>query len=462
MSRKRTRGFRSASGKPQKFRVKIEDLNDAGAGVAYHERRRILVDKTLPGEEVLVEYSPHRPRKDRIHLIKILETSPDRQAPPCAYFEECGGCHLQHIAYPRQLQFKRQILQRLLLAYPALKSIRVHPVEGMPEPLHYRNKSQMPFQEQRGEAVFGLFRAGTHRIIPIDQCLVETRDANRILQIVREWANRYGVVIYDEENHRGILRHVLVRRGMFTHQVMVVLVVTTREVPHWKELLQELKNGVPLLRSVQFNINDRRTNTILGPESLVVWGEPYIEEQLGRNRFRIYPETFFQINTVQMVRLLEKLIQVVPFDREDVVVDLYCGVGAISLYLADRVQQIIGIEAAERAILAARENADDNAITNVDFVQADVLEGLRELQEKAVQPQVIIVDPPRKGLPEALIEEIAAMAPRAVVYISCNPRSLVRDLHRFEESGYIAREIFPFDMFPQTHHVESLTVLHRR
>lgn len=450
-----------------RLKVKIEDLNEAGEGVAFYKKLKINVEKTLPGEEVLIEYLPERPRKDRIRLLKILEPSPHRREAPCPYFAECGGCQLQHLEYSRQLLFKQQQIQRTLLQYPALKQIIVHPPEGMPEPFYYRNKTQMPFQFMdspasggpQGQTIFGLFRSGTHEVIPIEQCLVESRDANRALQIIRDWANRFHVAIYDETRHEGLLRHAVIRKGIFTHQLMVILVVTTGQIPHLAELLRELKAGLPSLHGVQFNLNAEKTNLILGARNIAAWGEPYIEERIGRRRYRVYPHTFFQVNPVQMVRLLDRLVQIAGLQPEDTVVDLYCGVGTIALHLANAVKKVIGIEAAPEAVSAAVQNAADNNIGNAEFFSGDAGQKFRELWESGFQPDVIIVDPPRKGASETLIREICAAAPRTVVYISCNPKTLARDLEIFDQAGYRCKEIFAFDMFPQTYHVESLAVL---
>ncbi|NOX37092.1 MAG: 23S rRNA (uracil(1939)-C(5))-methyltransferase RlmD [Calditrichaeota bacterium] len=460
--KKRKRGNGLALSEPiVRIRTKIEFLNEKGAGVAFHQRHKLTVEKTLPGEEVLVEYRPERPRKDRIVLKKLLEQAPDRVEPPCPFFDECGGCHLQHMAYPLQLRFKQQIIQRLLLAYPSLRSVKVAPVVGMPEPFYYRNKTQMPFQIKGDQVIYGLYRSGTHFLVPIDRCLVESRDANAVLRIIRDWANRSNIPIYDERAHEGILRHVVVRKGMFTNQVMVILVVTTQEVPNWKGALQELKNHLPGLTSVYLNIQPRRTNVILGPENILIWGEPFIYEKIGPLTFRIYPNTFFQINSVQTVRLLEKLTEIAEFSPSESVLDLFSGVGTIALYIARRVRHVVGIESSEEAVQAAIQNAGDNQISNVEFQIGDAEAYLGSPESSAARFTTVIVDPPRKGLDERFIHQLVQLQPEKIVYVSCNPKTLVRDLEIFTRLGYTTDTIYPFDMFPQTYHVESLTLLRR-
>ncbi len=451
---------RPLPGKAARFTVKIEYINEKGFGVAFYQGHQLNIPKTLPGEQVLVEYDPRRHRKDRIHLLKIVEPSPDRRTPPCKYFDECGGCHLQHVEYPRQRQLKRAIVERQRAAYPALKSFNVAEVVGMPEPLHYRNKCQMPFQNQGGAVVYGLYRSGTHQLIAVDECLVESRDANAALKIVKQWAERYHIPPYDEVTREGILRHLVVRKGMFTNQVMVILVVQSREIDTLPRLLQELKFGLPALHSVYLNIQDKPVNTILGEESILIWGEPYIEEQIGRLKFRIYPKTFFQVNSVQTVKLLEHLVQEVQFQPEDVVLDLYSGVGTIALYVAPRVRKVVGVEADLLAVKAANENAANNQIQNAEFISGAAEDQLPALLAE-VEPSVVIVDPPRKGLKPEVVEALLQYQPQKIAYISCNPKTLMRDLAVLVEGGYSGSTIFPFDMFPQTAHIESLVVLER-
>ncbi len=446
---------------PRPLSLTITGLNEKGLGIAHYQGKKILVEKSLPGEQVRIEYNPARFRKDRVHLQAILQASPERVTPPCPYFERCGGCHLQHMSDSTQLAYKQEALGKLLREEPGGATVTVHPVVEMPVPWYYRNKSQMPFRKRGGEVAFGLFRSGTHDLIPVEECRVESREANMALRIIRDWARRYDIAPYDETRHTGLLRYALIRKGTFTHQLMVVLVTTAWKVPHLAQLLPALSTALPGLRSVQVNRNTARTNIILGAESRVVWGTPGIEEQLGKCRFRIYPNTFFQVNSVQFVKLLEKLKKLCDLRPADRVVDLFCGVGVIALSLADGVAQVTGIEANQAAVAAAQENARDNGISNVRFLAGDAGKIFARLRATEPSPAVVIVDPPRKGLTAELIAHIGAATPRKVAYISCNPGTLVRDLAAFRTHGYAAQAIYPFDMFPQTYHVECLAVLQR-
>ena len=443
-----------------KFSVTISDLNIVGAGIATYKGHPIAIEKTLPGETVQLSYHPERPRKSRLRLKKVLSPAPERVAPPCRYFEICGGCHLQHMAYQQQLNFKQSVIERLFresnLYHP---SLTIHSIEGMPEPLHYRNKTQLPLFLSGGEIHYGLYRAGTHQAIPVEHCPVESREANIALKTVRDWARQYHISSYDERHHTGLLRHVVVRKGVFTGQVMVVLVTTDFEIPHLPTLLTNLKAALPGLHSMQLNLNDSRTNVILGNENRLLWGESFIEEQLLGLRFQIFPNTFFQINSIQTLKMLNRLKQSLNLTDTDILWDIYCGVGVLALAAATAVQHVYGIELNEQAVAAATENARLNRISNASFICADATE-LSNSAHSLAAPSVVIVDPPRKGLTPLLISQIARYRPRAIAYLSCNPVTLVRDLSEFKKFHYLPKAVYPFDLFPQTHHIETLCILH--
>ncbi len=441
------------------FDVTIRELNDKGAGVAEHGRHQIVVPKTLPGEKVRVEYDPSRDRKQRIRLLEVLEAAKERVEAPCQWFSECGGCHLQHLPYPQQLQFKHHQVTSLLAKCPRLNGVKVHAPEAMPEPFYYRNKTQMPYLSIDGAIGYGLYKFGSHEILPIDQCMVEHRDANQALKIIAEWAEQQRIPIYNESNHEGLLRYVLIRKGIFSAELMVVLVVTGRDIPYWQELLAALKGGLPALRSFQLNINRERTNVILGEETIPAWGEAFIREQLGKRQFRIYPQTFFQVNSVQAVKMLQQLKQISGLQKSDHLVDLYCGVGAIALSLANAVETVTGIEKNADSVQAALDNATDNGVANVQFICDDARAGFQKLLIDGRKIDGVTVDPPRKGLTADLISEIVKVSPRWIGYISCNPATLISDLDHFASLGYHGSDVFLYDMLPQTYHVECLTVL---
>lgn len=441
------------------IRLEIKTLNENGEGVGFYRNYKLSVEKTLPGEEVIVRYLPAQPRKNRIQLQAIVKKSPLRIEPPCPYFTDCGGCQLQHVAYSTQLKFKKQLIQQLLCQYLSLRGIKVDDVIPMPGETHFRNKTQLPFQKRDQKIVYGLYRKGTHEVIPVEHCLVESRDANRVLEIVKEWAEQYQIPIYEETTHSGLLRHVVVRKGQFTLQIMVVIVCSQVEVPYLKELLHMLKNGITNLKSVILNYNPARTNRILGGYNQVLWGESYIEEKLSQVYFRIYPNTFFQANPVQMLRLVDKLIKKTEWQPTDNVLEIYCGVGTIGLLLHPHIQHLLGLDSNVESIQAAGQNAQYNHLSRAEFHVWDVNSGLPSPLPGNFQPNLIIVDPPRKGLPMKLLQDMTALRPDKIIYISCNPKSLIQNLVEFKQFGYSPSEIFPFDMFPHTAQVECLTIL---
>jgi 23S rRNA (uracil1939-C5)-methyltransferase len=440
----------------------IKTVNSRGEGIGFFKKFKIGVEKTLPGEEVRVRYLPSRPRKDRIQLQEILKSSPLRVKPPCPYFNHCGGCQLQHIPYSEQLKFKQQWIRQALKAAGIPSDIQIHLVEPMPVETRYRNKTQMPFRNRKNQVIYGLYHHGSHDLIDINYCLVESIDANQALQIVKKWAGKHGISAYSEQENSGVLRHVVVRKGQFTHQVMVIIVSNTRSLPHWKELLADLRDGLPSLKSVILNYNPHRTNVILGDSGQILWGEPFIEEKLKNIIFRIYPNTFFQTNSVQTVRLIDKMINLAELRKGQIVLDLFCGTGTIGLLLANKISQVLGLDNNENSIRAARENCDQNRISNAEFRTTQVYSGFTSALLRDWHPDIVIIDPPRRGLPRQTVPEICHLKPEKIIYVSCHPPSLANNLVDFSEFGYQAKGIYPFDMFPHTAHVESMTILHRR
>jgi 23S rRNA (uracil1939-C5)-methyltransferase len=444
------------------LQVQIDFLNKEGDGIANIDNHKIAVQKVLPGEVITIKYLPQRPRNERIKLKTIIQTSPKRVVPPCPYFEECGGCQIQHMSYQDQLLYKKEILKTLLGNRSELKQIRVSPVVPMPVSFSYRNKTQMPFQKIQGKISYGLYKRGTHDIVPTKDCLVESHEANLALQTICKWAMDYKISVYDEKTGQGLLRYGIVRKGQFTNQVMVIIVTKKMESPFLKELLERLRAVLPSLRSLILNINSGTDNVILGNNNLKIWGSDFIEEKLGKVKYKIFPNTFFQTNSIQMERILIELKKLGNFNQEMGVLDLFCGVGTIGLYLAGNIGQLIGLENNQDSLKAAKQCCKENKITNASFIYGDLSNGFTHLLPKGFNPDCIIVDPPRKGLTPILIQNITQLQPEKVIYISCNPDTLVRDLAIFYTFSYFTETIHPFDMFPQTSHVESLVFIKKR
>ncbi len=445
---------------PRKFSARIQRLNDHGLGEGEHEGVKLTVAKTLPGELVELEYNPSRPRKERIRLLNILEPSPARVEAPCRYFNQCGGCQIQHLSYQDQLVFKKERVLGHLQAYPELADVTVHDVQGMPDPFHYRNKTQAPLQQQGDKVIYGLFKSRTNRLVSIENCPVETRDANLVLQTVQEWAAHYQIPIYDEHTGEGLLRHVVVRKSIFTNQLMVILVATEQRVPDSQPLLHSLQARLSSLKSLQLNYHPGDSATILGKKNLLIWGEPYIAQQVGKIKLRIYPHTRMETNSVQLIKILEKIRRLVQPSPQQTMLHLFSGIGAYALPLAEQLGKVIGVTPEAEEAEAARQNAYDNEIDNADFRSGPLLRELKNLLQADQGVDLLLATPPKKGLEKPVIRLLSQAPVKTLIYLSPNPRTMSRDLAALKEAGYRLEEIFPFDSFPQTYQVECLAALH--
>lgn len=445
----------------QEIEVTVHGLGSSGEGVARYEGLTIFVPGGAPGDRLLARVQEVKRNYARAALVQVLEPSPDRVTPVCPVAGECGGCPLQHIAYEAQLRLKRQQVVDALERLGKLSGVTVHPTLGMAEPWEYRNKAQFPVGWRAGRVIAGFFAPGTHRIVDIERCAIQHPVANRILAAVKELAGRYGVPIYDEGTHTGVLRHVLARVGRRTGEAMAVLVTNGPEFPHGRAIARELMARIPELVSVVQNINPVRTNVVLGRESRVLAGRDSITDSIGDLEFSISPVSFFQVNPAQTEVLYGKALEYAGLTGSETVIDLYCGIGTISLFLARQCREVIGIEWVEEAVEDAWENAARNGIRNVRFIAGDAAVEMPRLAAEGVRADVVVLDPPRKGCEEPVLQAIAQMAPRRVVYVSCNAASLARDLGRLAGMGYRTVEVQPVDMFPHTAHVECVARVER-
>jgi 23S rRNA (uracil1939-C5)-methyltransferase len=342
-----------------------------------------------------------------------------------------------------------------------MKNLNIQPVEGLSNPFYYRNKTQIPFKNKNHRIVYGLYRRGTHEIVPIDYCMVENREANQVLKIVKEWAEKYHIPLYRETDQTGNLRYVVIRKGEFTGQIMVILVIN-KPTTHLPELQKILRARISGLTSIILNYNSTTGNTILSEKNEVIWGKPFIEETFLGVHFRIYPNTFFQISPVQAVRMTRKLQSLISLDKQQSILDLFCGIGVMGLVNAHQTKKIIGIDVNAHAISAAQENAKLNHVENAVFLVSNLQKRVSSYLPQDFNPDIVLLDPPRKGLTAPFIRSLVELKPEFVIYISCYPPSLLEDMAFFHENHYTADEIFPFDFFPQTAHVESLVILKKR
>ena len=372
----------------------------------------------------------------------------------------CGGCSLRHIQYEETLQMKQNAVQSLVNKMLKNK-IQVQPVIGMKNPYHYRNKAQYPVGLNRnGEPVMGVFANRTHEIIPIHNCLIQNQKTEEVAKFIFDYILKNKISVYNEKNQRGLIRHIVTKIGVKTNEIMCILVINGKEIPKEKELVLEVTSHFPEVKTIVKNINQKNTNVILGEENINMYGSGTIEDQLGQYTFKISPLSFYQVNPIQAERLYQVGVDLAKITREDIVFDLYCGIGTISLFMSQFAKKVYGIEIVKEAVEMAKENVIRNQIDNVEFIAGDVELVLNDLiHVQKIIPDVVMMDPPRKGLDHKSIENILLIKPKRIVYISCNPATLVRDLAKLEEI-YDIESIRPVDMFPFTSHVECCSVLY--
>lgn len=449
--------------KNKSYIVTCTDLTHEGNGVAKVDGYPLFVPYLLPGEKAKVKVVKVNKHFGYGKLIKLLNQSQDRVEAPCTVFYRCGGCQLQHMSYEAQLEMKQEKVQNQLKRIGHITEAEVHPTLGMVEPpWHYRNKIQMPVGEKDGSLITGFYRERSHDIIPdMETCLIQNKTGDTIIQNLRQIADELGIPAYDEINHRGVLRHFVVRTAYHSKDTMLIIVTRTNTLPHEKELVERITSLHPEIQSVIHNINNRRTNVIFGDRMRTIYGENYIVDRIGSIRYRLSPRSFFQVNPIQTKRLYETALEYAQVDEDDIVIDAYCGIGSISLFLAQKAKKVYGVEVVAEAVEDAKRNAKLNELDNVEFVVGKAEDVMPRWKTQGIKPDVIVVDPPRKGCDKTLLQTMLDMEPKRIVYVSCNPATLARDLRILEDGGYRTMEVQPVDMFSQTHHVEAVALMSR-
>ncbi|WP_121664324.1 23S rRNA (uracil(1939)-C(5))-methyltransferase RlmD [Metabacillus litoralis] len=445
--------------KNEYYDVTFEDLTHEGAGVAKVEGFPIFVENALPDERAKIKVIKVNKGFAFGRLIELHEQSKNRIDAPCPIYSQCGGCQLQHLSYEGQLDFKRKQVEQVLarIGKLDLNQVTVHPTLGMENPWNYRNKAQVPVGEREGGLVAGFYQKRSHDIIDMERCLIQQAENDDVVQAVKTICEKHGIRAYNEEKHKGWLRHIMVRYGLVTKEIMVVFVTRTADFPHKNEVITEITNQLPQVKSVVQNINNKKTNVIFGDETNVLWGEEYIYDKIGDVKFAISARSFYQVNPEQTKVLYEKALEYAELTGEESVIDAYCGIGTISLFLAQKAKRVFGVEIVPEAIEDAKRNAELNGISNAEFAVGEAEVVIPEWYKQGNQANVIVVDPPRKGCDEALLKTILDMKPKKVVYVSCNPGTLARDLQVLELGGYKTVEVQPVDMFPHTTHVEVVS-----
>ena len=454
--------------KNETYIVDIVDQGYEGEGIAKIEGYTIFVHGAIKEERckilILKTTKSHAFGK----VIEIITPSTNRTEAGCITYQKCGGCSLRHMNYEATLSLKREIVQNLV-DKTLRNKIEIKPTIGMKEPYHYRNKAQYPVgYDKKGNLTIGVFANRTHDIVPIQECKIQHPISEYLAKLVVDFLKKNHISAYQEETHQGIFRHIVVKLGKRTKEVMCVLVINDSDFPKEKELVAYLLENFSqryseyTLKTIVKNINMKNTNVILGNQNVILYGDGYIYDKLGEYTFKISPMSFYQVNPTQTEILYYEAIKGADIKKEDIVLDLYCGIGTIGIYASKFAKKVYGIEIIEQAIQDAKENAKQNNIENIEFICGDVEKALTELLEnKKVQPNVILVDPPRRGLDNTTVQNILKVQPQKVVYISCNPATMVRDLKLLEEKYNICK-IQPVDMFPYTSHVECVTVLYAK
>ena len=446
-------------GRGEKLDLAITGLNHRGQGVGRHGELVVFVPYACPGDEIRAEVTAVKRGYATARLLAVTRPSPDRIKPACPVFGNCGGCTLQHIAYGRQLALKTELVRDVLTRLGGFKAPVVRPCLGMDDPWGFRGKAGFPVGGRRGRLVAGFYAAGSHRLVPVESCPVQHPVNNRIMAEAVRLATKYGLEPYNERTGRGTLRHVLAKVATGTGQAMAVLVTNQPQLPGGADLARELAGRVPELAAVVQNVNPERTNRVLGRQSQVLWGAATIEDRLGGLRFRISAESFVQTNPAQAEVTYDLALAYAAVGEADTAVDAYCGIGTITLILARRARAVYGVENVAAAVADARHNAELNDIANAEFICGDVAEVLPDLARRGVRPAALVLDPPRKGVAPEVVAAALAMAPARIVYVSCAPATLARDLARLAAGGYELVEVQPVDMFPHTAHVEAVAWL---
>lgn len=445
--------------KNEKYVVDIIDNGFEGEGIAKIDGLTVFVPGSIKGEkcEILIVkvLASHAYGK----IVNIIEKSENRKESDCATYKRCGGCSLRHMTYESTLKLKRQVVQNLVNK-GLTKKVEVLETIGMENPYNYRNKAQYPVGlNSEGQPEVGVFAQRTHTIIPIQTCLIQTEISQKIAKTILNFVKEKNIQVYNEENQKGLLRHIVIKVGKYTNQVMCILVVNDSKFNQEQELVKLLCEKYPEIKTIVKNINNKNTNVILGKENINLYGNGYIEDKLGEYIFKISPMSFYQVNPVQAEILYTTAINQANLDKNDILFDLYCGIGTIGIFASKYVNKVYGIEIVPQAIEDAKENAKINDVKNIEFICGDVEVAFDELINKEkIVPSAIIVDPPRKGLDNKTVENIAKIKPAKLVYISCNPATMVRDLTKLENI-YNIKAIQPVDMFPWTSSVETVTML---
>ena len=442
--------------------INIDSINSSGFGVCRIDGIVCFVAGAVTGDELEIKIIKAKKNYTIGRIEKIISPSPKRQENDCTVFKKCGGCVYRHISYKDELEIKESTVRDALTRIGHIENINLKPIISADNFLRYRNKAQYPVKNENGKFSAGFFAARTHEIIPCEDCLLQPEIFSSIVKTICQWAEENNISSYDEKTNKGVLRHLYLRIAEETNEIMVTLVATQQRIKNQDELIEKLTKEFPQIKTIVLNINNKKTNVILGEECITLFGSGYITDVLCDTKIKISPLSFYQVNRRQAEKLYEKAKEYMGDIKNKNVLDLYCGTGTIGLCTARDAKKLIGVEIIEQAVNDAKENAKLNERENTEFICGDAEKAAEILRQKNIKVDIIVVDPPRKGLTENLIGTIADFGTEKVVYVSCDPATLARDCEIFKRHGFKVAEATPVDLFPRTAHVETVALLSQR
>ena len=443
--------------KNQTYEAIVTDYTAEGQGVAHVEGCAVFIPNAIAGEKYVIRIEKAAKTWAAGKIVEVLEKSPHRVNRECPVAKLCGGCDFWHMDYEEEARLKADRVRNCLNRIGG-ENLEDLSILSAPTCYSYRNKAQYPVAAKKNKAYAGFFRAGTHQVVENNRCLILPWEADDVKNAVIDYANQFRVTAYDEEAHKGLLRHIYVRRGAVSGQVLVCLVINGRKIPREEELITRLKK-IPGFTTLVLSVNTKQGNAVLGDEFITLYGPGYIEDTLCGLVFRLSPRSFYQVNHDQAERLYNAAISQAEITKNDTVLDLYCGVGTITLAMAGAAGKVIGVEVIPQAVEDAKDNAKRNGIENAEFFCGDAGQAALELEAKGIKADVVVVDPPRKGLNADTIEALHRFSPRRIVYVSCDPATLARDVALLKERGYTLKNAQAADLFPRCSHVESIVCL---
>lgn len=444
--------------KNKDYFMEITDIGNEGEGIGKIDGFTVFVKDALPSEKIKVRITKVNKSFAFGRLMEIIEPSKHRVEPKCPVYKRCGGCSLQHLSYDEQLKFKTKKVKDVLERIGGFENADVNDAIGMENPFHYRNKAQFPVREGKNGVEIGFYAPRSHNVIDIESCLIQHPLNDKIIRLIREFIREENVSVYNETTGKGLIRHIVTRIGYVTKEVLICIVINGKSIPKKERLIKKLSE-VEGLKGIVLNINTKNTNVILSRETKVLWGQGFITDYIGDVKFEISINSFYQVNPVQTKVLYSKALELAGLTGNENVFDIYCGIGTISLFLAKKAKKVIGVEIVEQAIEDAKRNAKINGITNAEFIAGSAEEAIPKLYEEGITADVVVVDPPRKGCDEAVLDTIIKMQPKRVVYVSCDPSTFARDLKALCSNGYEKGTAQPVDQFCHSGHVETVVLM---